>query len=115
MLAGEQPSLAVDSVAIRVHRWLAVYAEMTVVLAKAHNAVVGNVAEQHVAPCREVDRALGPAEAGCDPFNGHGAGEGRKTVRPERKFGIGGLQVCIRIAASRKRAEWQRRGRDGRS
>src|SRR3954471_10426781 len=110
MLAGEQPSLAVDSVAIRVHRWLAVYAEMTVVLAKAHNAVVGNVAEQHVTPCREVDRALGPPEPGCDAFNRHRAGEGRKTVRPERKLRLGGLQVCIRIAASRKRPQRQRLG-----
>src|SRR3954451_21112596 len=104
MFASEQSSLAIDGVAIGVHRWLAVYAEVTVILAKAHDAVVGNVAEQHVAPCREVHRALGPAKTGCDAFNRHRAGEGRKTVRPERKFGLGGFEVCIRIAASWKRA-----------
>src|SRR3954447_13997405 len=107
MFASEESALAIDGVAIRVHRWLAVYAEVTVILAKAHDAVVGNVAEQHVTPCREVDRALGPAEPGCDAFNRHRAGEGRKTVRPERKLRLGGLQVCIRIAASRKRAQRQ--------
>src|SRR3954454_958871 len=110
MFASEESSLAIDGVAIRVHRRLAIYAEVTVILAKAHDAVVGNVAEQHVPSRREVDRALGPAEAGCDAFDGHRAGERRKTVRPERKLGLGGLQVCIRIAASWKRAQRQRPG-----
>src|SRR3954468_10756746 len=113
MFAREQPSLAIDGVAVRVHRWLAVYAEVTVILAKAHNAVIGNVAEQHVAPGREVHRALGPAEPGCDAFNRHGAGEGRKTIRSERKLGFCGLEVWIRIATSWKRAQRQRLGRDG--
>src|SRR3954463_5027178 len=110
MFASEESSLAIDGVAIRVHRWLAVYAEVAVILAKTHDAVVGNVAEQQVAPRREIDRALGPAEPGCDAINGHGAGEGRKTVRPERKLGLGGRQVCVRIAASGKRAQRQRLG-----
>src|ERR1041385_170866 len=110
MFAGDESSLAIDGVAIRVHRWLPVYAEMTVILAKAHDAVVGNVAEQHVAPGREVDRALGPAESGCDPFDRHRAGEGRKTVGAERKFGVGRLEASIRIAASWKRAQRQRPG-----
>src|SRR4051794_23559728 len=105
MFASEQSSLAIDGVAIRVHRWLAVYAEVTVILAKAHNAVVRNVAEQHVAPCREVDRALRPAESGCDAFDRHGPGEGRKAVGAERKLGVGRLEMGVRIAASRKRAQ----------
>src|SRR3954467_11402511 len=99
MFAREQSSFAIDAVAIRVHRWLAVYAEVTVILAKAHDAVIGNVAEQHVAPRREIDRPLGPPEPGCDALNRHGAGEGRETIRPERKLGLGRLQVCVRIAA----------------
>src|SRR5258705_1647511 len=93
MFAGDQASFPINGVAIRVQRWLAVYADVTVILREAHDAVVWNVAEQHVAPGRKIDRAFGPAEPGCDALNRHGAGEGRKIVRPERKFGLRRLEV----------------------
>ena len=112
MFASDQASFPIDGVAVRVHRRLAVYAEVTVILRETHDAVVGNVAEQHVAPSREVDRSLGPAEPGRDALDRHGAGEGRKTVRPERNLGLlGRLQARIRIAAPGKRPQGQRLGR----
>src|SRR5882724_11938046 len=115
VFASEQASLPINGVAVRVHRWLAVYAEVTVILREAHDAVVGNVAEQHVAASREVNRSLRPAEPGRDALHRHGAGEGRETVRSERNLGLfERLQVRIRIAASGKRPQGQRLGRRGR-
>src|SRR4029453_7637020 len=109
MFASEQASFPIDGVAIRVHRWLAVYAEVTVILREAHDAVVGNVAEQHVAPSREINRSLGPTEAGCDALDRHGAGEGRETGRPERSTGLlHRLQTSIRIAGAGQRTQRQR-------
>ncbi len=108
MFASDQASFPINGIAVRVHRRLAVYAQVTVVLRKPHDAVVGDVAEQHVASSREVDRALGPAHPRCDALNRHGAGEGREVGGPERNLGIGGLQMGIRIAASRERAQGQR-------
>src|SRR5450631_964288 len=89
VLARDQASLPVNGIAVRIHRRLAVDAEVTVILREAHDAVVGNVAEQHVASGREVDRPLGPAHPGRDAFNGHGPREGRKTSRSERNRGLG--------------------------
>src|SRR6266566_5182047 len=83
MFTRDQASFPINGVAVRVHRRLAVYADVTVILREAHDAVVGNVAEQHVAPGREIDWAFGPAEPGCDALDRHGAGKGRKTARPE--------------------------------
>src|ERR687898_1393992 len=98
MFASDQASFAVDRVAVRVHRWMAEYADVTVILRETHDAVVGNVAEQHVAASREVNRSLGPAEPGCDALNRHGAGEGRETAGSERNRGLfERLQVRIRI------------------
>src|SRR5450432_4296917 len=102
MFASDQASFPIDGVAVRVHRRLAVDAEMTVIFREAHDAIVRNVAEQHVAPGREVDRALGPAHPGRDALDRHGAGEGRETVRSERRFGwlLARLEVSIRVAAA---------------
>src|SRR6185437_3653658 len=102
MLASDQSSLSIDGVAVRVHRRLAEYADVTVILRNSHDAVVGNVAEHHVAPCREVARTLGPAESGCDALNCAGAGEGREAGWPER-WTLGllhGFDVRIRIDAA---------------
>src|SRR6202171_870014 len=100
VFASDQASFPINGVAVRVHRRLAEYAQVTVILREAHDAVVGNVAEQYVAASREVDRALGPAESGRDALNRHGAGEGRETGRPERNLGLfERLQMRIRIAA----------------
>ena len=79
VFARDQASFAVDGVAVRVHRRLAEDADVTVILREAHDAVVGNVAEQNIAPGRKVDRAFGPAESGRDALDRHGAGEGRKA------------------------------------
>src|SRR5690348_8445580 len=78
---------------------------MAVILAVAHDAIVGNVAEQNVAPSREVDRSLGPAEACRDALNRAGAGEGWEAARSERDLGMGRLQMGIRIAAVGQRPQ----------
>src|SRR5450631_330206 len=98
VFASDQASFPINGVAVRVHRRLAEYAQVTVILREAHDAVVGNVAEQYVAASREVNRSLGPAESGCDALNRHGTGEGRETGGAERNLGLGRLQVRIRIA-----------------
>src|ERR1700738_1977658 len=99
MFARDQASFPINGVAVRVQRRLAEYAQVTVILREAHDAVVGNVAEQHVAPGREVDRALGPAEPGRDALHPPGAGQSRETGRSERNLGLfERLQMRIRIA-----------------
>src|SRR5262249_16023525 len=42
MFASDQASFPINGVAVRVHRRLAVYAQVIVILAQAHDAVVGN-------------------------------------------------------------------------
>src|ERR1700681_923918 len=93
VFASDQASFPINGVAVRVHRRLAEYAHVTVILREAHDAVVGNVAEQHVAAGWEVDRALGPAEPGCHALDRHRAGEGWEAIRPERNLGLGRLPV----------------------
>src|SRR5712672_52080 len=84
VFASDQASFPINGVAVRVHRRLAEYAQVTVILREAHDAVVGNVAEQHVAPGREIDRALGPAEPGGNTLDRPGARKGREAGRPDR-------------------------------
>src|SRR5215472_954518 len=111
VFAGDQPSFPVDSVAVRVHRRLAVYAQVRVILQHAHDAVVGNITEQHVAPGREVDWTFGPAEPGCDALYRHGAGEGWEAGRPERNLGLlERFQMRVRIAPPGQRPQGQRLG-----
>src|SRR5262249_22169721 len=99
MLASDEASFPINGVTVRVHRRLAEYAQVIVILRQAHDAVVGDVAEKHIAPSREVDGDLGPEEPGRDALNRHGAGEGWETARPERNSGLfERLQVRIRIA-----------------
>src|SRR3979411_690594 len=106
MFASDQASFPINGVAVRVHRRLTVYAQVTVILREAHDAVVGNVAEQHVPPSREADRAIGPAESGRYALSRHGAGEGRETGRSERDLGLfERLQVRIRISAAGERSQ----------
>ena len=45
VFASDQASFPIDRVAVRVHRRLAEYAEVTVILREAHDAVIGNIAE----------------------------------------------------------------------
>src|SRR5580704_10632465 len=90
MLARDQASFPINGVAVRVHRGLAEYAQVTVILRVTQDAIVGNVAEQYVAASGEVNRSLRPAESGCDALNRHGAGESRETGRPKRDLGLFG-------------------------
>ena len=46
VLAGDEASFPIDGVAVRVHRRLAEDADVTVIFGEAHDAIVGNVAEQ---------------------------------------------------------------------
>src|SRR6478735_9899597 len=99
MFASDQASFPINGITVRVHRRLAIYAEVPVILREAHDAVVGNVAEQNVSPGRKVDRAFGPAEPGRDALDRHGAGEGWKACRPERNLRLlHRLQASVRIA-----------------
>ena len=88
MFTRDQASFAIDGVAVRVHRRLTEYAEVTVIVGEAHDAVIGNVAEQQISTSRKVDRALGPTHPGGDALNCHGSGESWKTVRPEGDVGL---------------------------
>src|SRR5262249_34541992 len=102
MLAGDQASLAVDGVAVRVHRRLAVDAEMTVILREAHDAVVRNVAEQDVAAGCEVNRSFRPAHPRRNALDGHRAGKRREAGRPEGWLAalLGGFEMRVGIAAA---------------
>ena len=55
------------------------YAQMIVIFRQAHDAVVGDVAEQEIAPGREIDRTFHPPESGSDALDGIGAGERREA------------------------------------
>src|SRR6266481_724597 len=99
MFASDQASFPIDGVAVGVQRRLTVYAHVTVILRKPHDAVIGNVAEQHVAARREVDWALGPAESGCDALDRHRAGESWEVGWPEGRLAalLGRFQMRIWI------------------
>jgi hypothetical protein len=82
---------------------------MAVVLAIAHDGIVVNVAEQHVAAGGEINRALRPAESGGDALDRHGAGEGREAAGAERTFRLlQRLDVRIRIDRTGQRSQGQR-------
>src|SRR6266478_1405998 len=69
VLAGDEPALAVAGVAVGVARRLAEDRDRPRLLVPAHDAVVGDVAPEHVAPVPEPYRALGPAEPGGEPLH----------------------------------------------
>ena len=69
VFAGEEPALAIASVAVGVVRRLAENADRARLLVPAHDAVVGDVAPQQAAPVAEPDRAFAPAHAGGDPLD----------------------------------------------
>src|SRR5690349_8976192 len=103
MFASDQASFAINGVAVRVHRGLAVDARMAVIFREAHDAIVGDVAEQQITSGGKIYRPLGPAEAGRDALNCHRAGEGRETGGTERwRPLLGRFEVRVRIAAAGK-------------
>ena len=71
VLAGDEAPLPVTHIAIGPVGGLAEHREAAVALAVLHDAIVGNVADQHIAPVfREVHRAFGPAHACGDLLHG---------------------------------------------
>src|SRR6185437_5938120 len=97
MLAGDEPPIAVARVAVRVVRGAAEDADMPVLLEPAHHPVVGDVAPQQVAAVAEIDRPLGPAEAGGDALD--------CGVALRRKALIQPLDPRVRIARARQMPE----------
>ena len=75
MLAGDEPALIVDGVAVRVVGALAEHRDFVRWLDVAHHAVVGDVGPDEIAPGGEPGRALAPARAGPQPLDAHMAGE----------------------------------------
>src|SRR5439155_22221887 len=70
MLAGDESSLAVAGIAVGVVRGLAEHADGTHLLLPLHDAIVGDVAPQQIAPVAKPHRALGPTEARRQAFDG---------------------------------------------
>ena len=93
VLAGDEPALAVARVAVRVVRGRAEDADVPVLLEPAHHAVVRDVAPQQVAAVAEVDRALGPAEAGRDALD-----SGVADLEPEPL--VERLDARVRVAGA---------------
>ena len=80
---------------------------MAVIFEEAHLAVVGDVAEDEVAPGVAIGGAFGPAEAGGDPFDAAGALAALEGL--VERFDVRG-----RVAGAGERAERQARaGGDG--
>jgi len=91
VLAGDQPAAPVTGVAVGVVRGLAEDRDRTRLLVPAQHAVVGDVAPQQIAAVAEIDRSLGPAAAGVEPFD---RGE-RQAILVERR--IEHAHVGVRI------------------
>src|SRR2546430_14494565 len=81
VLAGDEPALPVARIAVGVVRGLAKDRGEAALLVPAQDAVVGNVAPQHIASVADPDRALAPARAGGKPFH---AGEQHVILREAR-------------------------------
>src|SRR5260370_1295803 len=69
VLAGDDPALAAAAVSVGVARRLAADRDRPRLLVPAHDAAVGHVPPEHVAPVPEPYRALGPAEPGGEPLH----------------------------------------------
>ena len=71
MLAGDQPALVVDGVAVGIVRALAEHRDLMAGLGEPHHAVVGDVGPDEVAPGGEPGRPLAPARARPQPLDAH--------------------------------------------
>ena len=75
MLAGDEPALVVDGVAVRIVGGLPENGHLARFLNEAHHAVVGNVRPDEITAGREPGRAFRPDCAGPVPRHPHIAGE----------------------------------------
>jgi hypothetical protein len=94
MLTGDEASLTIDRVAVRIHRRLAEDAQVTVVFTVPNDAVVGEVAEQHIPAGREIHWAFGPAHAGGDALDRHGTRKAREPVCPKAPLAFLSDSTC---------------------
>ena len=69
VLAGHEPSLGVERVAVRVSRRVTELADGAGDLVPAQDAIVGNVADEEEPARRDVDRSLGPPAAELEPLD----------------------------------------------
>src|SRR6516225_8170416 len=95
VLAGNEPSLPVTGISIRVVGWLAVDARTADHLVPSHDAIVGDIAPIDATRIAEIDRPLGPAHPRGQPFN---PGE-QEAIFVETR--IEDLNGWIRIAFAR--------------
>jgi hypothetical protein len=72
VLAGDEPALAVDRIAVAVAGRMAEHPDRAGGLVEAQHAVVGDVAPDEVAPGREIGRPLRPAAALVELFDPRG-------------------------------------------
>src|ERR1043166_2903761 len=69
VLAGNEPAFAIAGIPVGIVGRIAIDADMSVVFAPAHDAIVGNIAPQEISAVAEIDRTFAPAKAGGDAFN----------------------------------------------
>src|SRR5262249_3241038 len=113
VLAGDQAALTVSRVTVCLVRWTAKHADRAGRFIPTHDAVVGGVAPQQIAPVAEPDRALAPRHAGGEPLHAN-------DVRPVfEEAWIEYLDGRVRIARARRpvgkggSGEARRRGSTG--
>ena len=83
MLAGDQPALVVDGVAVRIVGALAEHRDFAGGLDEPHHAIVRNVGPDEIAARREPGRPFRPARAGPQALDAHVTGETRLEARIE--------------------------------
>src|SRR5277367_5662091 len=96
MLASHEPPLPVAGVAVGVTRGSAEDPEGAGFLVPPHDAVVGNVAAQKIAPVTEPNRAFGPTKPGGETLDGRVE---RRLDRVEAR--VEGADRPVRIALRR--------------
>src|ERR1700747_1321963 len=108
MLTGDKASFTIDRVAVRIHRRLREDAQVTVVFTVPHDAVVGDVAEQHIPAGRKIHRAFGPAHPGGNALDRHGTRKSREPALSEGTLRLfERLNMRIRITTAKQRPQWQ--------
>src|SRR5665213_3619144 len=83
MLAGDQPALIVDGVAVRIVGVFAKHRDFAGRFDQPHHAIVGNVGPHQIAARREPGRTFGPARARPQALDAHVAGEAGLEARIE--------------------------------
>jgi len=83
MLAGDQPALVVDGVAVRIVRALAEDRDVARRFDEPHHAIVRNIRPDEIAAGGEPGRAFSPARARPQPLDAHMAGEAGLEARIE--------------------------------